>query len=126
MQEKARIDPKGRVLIPQGIRRILGLESGADVVLGVEGRRMVLTPITDASVTEITICMNDQAGSLARVAEFLSREGFDLIMSESRSLERSKSAEWRVFGGYKGDLSALAGKLKRLDCVDNVKINNET
>ena len=126
MQEKAKIDPKGRVLIPLDIRRSLGLESGADVVLGVEGRRMTLSPITDAAVSEMRIRINDQAGSLARVAGFLSQEGFDLIMSESRSLERSRTAEWRVVGGYNGDLSALARKLKRLDCVDNVTINDET
>jgi AbrB family looped-hinge helix DNA binding protein len=120
MQEISRIDEKGRLLIPSGIRKVLGLEPGMEVVLGVEGKTAVLSPVFDKRVYEMRIIMGDAPGTLARIAEFLSGEGFDIIMSESRSLERERSAEWDITGKYSGDFSKLVSKLKRLDFISRV------
>jgi len=122
MQEISRIDEKGRLLVPSDIRKALGLEPGVEVLVGVEGRTAVVSPVFDKRVYELKIVMSDAPGTLAKIASFLSKEGFDIIMSESRSLERERSAEWDVTGKYKGDLSSLVGKLRRLDFVSGVII----
>ncbi len=122
MQEISRIDEKGRLLIPSGVRKVIGLQSGVEVLVSVEGRTAVLSPVFDKRVYGMRIVMGDAPGTLARIAEFLSKEGFDIIMSESRSLERERSAEWDVTGKYGGDLSSLARKLRELDFVSKVTI----
>ena len=38
------VGPKGRVVIPAGIRRELGIEEGSELVALVEGRAVVLVP----------------------------------------------------------------------------------
>jgi len=120
MQEKSKIDGKGRLLLPKGVRRALGLEEGSEIVISLEGRRAVLSPVFDENIVEMRIIMGDAAGTLAKIAEFLSKNKFDIIMSESRSLERAKNAEWDVVGKFKGDLSSLVSKLIGMEYVKDV------
>jgi len=122
MQELSKVDEKGRLLIPSGIRQALGLEAGVEVLVGVQGRMAMLSPVLGprSTVYSLRIIMGDRPGSLAKIAAFLSKEGFDLIMSESRSLEREKSAEWDVTGKYMGDFSSLVRKLKAQSFVSGV------
>jgi AbrB family looped-hinge helix DNA binding protein len=122
MQELSKVDEKGRMLIPSGIRKAIGLEPGVEVLIGVDGRRVVLSPVLDKKFYEMKIVMRDLPGTLAKIAKFLSDNRFDIIMSESRSLERTKTAEWDITGKYNGDLSALADKLKALDFISDVII----
>jgi len=122
MQEISKMDEKGRLLMPSGVRKALGLQSGVEVLVAVDGRTAVVSPIFDKRVYEMRIIMGDAPGTLAKIARFLSDQGFDIIMSESRSLEREKSAEWDVTGKYSGDLSSLARKLRRLSFVSDVII----
>jgi len=109
-------------LIPSGIRQALGLEPGVEVLVGVDGKIATLSPVLGprSTVYSMRIIMGDKPGSLAKIAAFLSKEGFDIIMSESRSLERERSAEWDVTGKYSGDFSSLAGKLRKLEFITQV------
>jgi AbrB family looped-hinge helix DNA binding protein len=122
MQEISKIDEKGRLLIPLGIRKALGIEPGMEIVVGLDGKTATISPVFDKKVYEMKVVMGDAPGSLAKIAKFLSKEGFDIIMSESRSLERERKAEWNLVGKYKGDFSKLLRKLKALDFVSEVKI----
>ncbi len=125
MQEISRVDEKGRLLIPSDIRKALGLEPGVEALVGVEGKRAVISPIFDKRVYDIRIIMGDAPGTLAKIAAFLSKEGFDIIMSESRSLERERSAEWDLTGKYSGDFSSLVRKLKALGFVSEVIVKRQ-
>jgi AbrB family looped-hinge helix DNA binding protein len=120
MQSLTKIDEKGRLLIPSDIRRSLGLEPGREALISIEGKRAVLSPVFEEKTYELKVTMGDAPGTLAKIADFLSKNKFDIIMSESRSLERERSAEWIVTGKYDGDLSLLVGKLRKLDFVTNV------
>lgn len=122
MQEITRVDEKGRLLVPAGIRKVIGLESGVEALISVEGKTAVISPVFEKKACELRIVMGDKPGTLAKAAALLSREGFDIIMSESRSLEREKNAEWDITGKYKGDLSSLASKLRKLESVTEVII----
>ena len=108
------------MLIPAGIRKAINLDTGMEVLIAVEGRSAVISPVFDERVYEMRIIMGDAPGTLAKTARFLSEQGFDIIMSESRSLEREKSAEWDVTGKYSGDLSSLARKLRKMGFVSKV------
>ena len=96
--EVMRLDSKGRVIIPAGFRDFLRLKPDSEVLLSLdeENARLVLTPTSEKKLTSIKIAISDKPGSLARIAKVLADEGVDLISSESRSLSRGKSAEWRV------------------------------
>ena len=120
MQELSKVDEKGRLLIPSGIRKAIGLEPGVEVLVGVDGKVATLSPVFDKKVYEVRIIMGDKPGSLAKIAEFMSREKFDIIMSESRSLEREKKAEWDLTGKYNGDFSKFVSKLRALNFVSKV------
>jgi len=121
MQEISKVDEKGRLLIPSGVRKVLGLEPGVEVLVGVEGKKAIISPVFDSKTYSMRVIMGDSPGTLARIAAFLSKEGFDIIMSESRSLERERSAEWYITGRYGGDFSKLVRKLKALEFVSGVK-----
>lgn len=127
MQEISKVDEKGRLLIPSGVRKALGLEPGVEVLVGVNGRIATLSPVLGPQSTaySLRIIMGDKPGSLAKIAAFLSKEGFDIIMSESRSLEREKSAEWDVTGKYQGDFSSLVRKLKAQSFVSDIVVINK-
>jgi len=122
MDEITKIDGKGRLLMPSEMRKALGIDTGMQVLLSCEPgeKKAMLTPIMDKTVYDLKIKMGDRHGSLAKIADFLAKQGFDIIMSESRSLEREKSAEWSLTGKYEGDFSKLAEKLNKLDFVVSV------
>lgn len=127
MQERIKIDAKGRVLIPSGIRKGMGVDSGSEVLVSYDpdSKKAVITPLFDQDVVELVIMMSDEKGTLAKIAAFLSEAGFDIIMSESRSLERIKSAEWRVIGKYSGYPALLVKNLKNYSFVTDAKASKK-
>jgi len=126
MQERTVVDEKGRILIPHGIRKMLGLEAGKEVVISCDetGKKATLSPTMGEETIDLRIRMDDEHGTLAKIAAFLASENFDIIMSESRSLEREKTAEWLVVGKYDGDLALLMNKLREFAYVKGVDIKN--
>jgi len=97
--EIVKMDDRGRVLIPIYARDALSIGSDTSLLLLVdqEQKNIVLTPITEkARLATIKIVLPDVPGALARAAQFMAERGVDLIMSESRTLSRGKTAEWNV------------------------------
>jgi AbrB family looped-hinge helix DNA binding protein len=57
------VGPKGRVVIPAGIRRALGIEEGSELVALVEGEAVVLVP-RSAIKTRLRSIFAATAGSM--------------------------------------------------------------
>jgi len=86
------------LLIPSAMREYLRLRPDSTLLLSLDnvGNRIVITPTNEKKLAFLTIGIPDKPGSLARAAKTLADHGVDLITTESRSLSRGASAEWRV------------------------------
>ena len=119
--EVVELDEKGRLLIPARLRELLRLKAGSQVLVSLDedGGRLLLMPTSEKKLVYLTISLSDAPGSLARAAECLAAEGVDLISSESRSLARGQTAEWRVAASADSirDLEALRKKLAQAGAV---------
>ncbi|MGQ9514416.1 MAG: ACT domain-containing protein [Thermoproteota archaeon] len=92
-----KVDERGRILIPLYARDALSIGKNTSLLLVVdqEQKNLVITPITEkAKLATINVLLQDVPGALAKAAQFLAEQGIDLIMSESRTLSRGKTAEW--------------------------------
>jgi AbrB family looped-hinge helix DNA binding protein len=100
MSDIVRIDARGRVTLPASIRDAVHISEGMYVLLlaDLERKEIRLIPFADpeAQLYEIHITLADVPGALAKTAQILARAHVDLLSSESRTLQRGKSAEWFI------------------------------
>lgn len=92
-----KIDERGRILIPLYARDALSVRPETPLLFMVdhEQKNIVLTPITEnVKLASIKVTLPDVPGALAKAAQFIAEKQVDLIMSESRTLARGKTAEW--------------------------------
>ncbi len=94
--EIGRLDSKGRLIIPSGLRGYLRLKPGSQVLVSLDEERfqIIITPTSEKKLVLMKIGLSDGPGSLAAAAKVLAAEGVDLVSTESRSLSRGKTAEW--------------------------------
>ena len=113
--EVVRLDSKGRLMIPSGFRNFLRLKPGSEVIIALDSGKaqLLISPAGEKKLVLMRIGLSDSPGSLAKVAKLLSDSGVDLISTESRSVERGKSAEWSVTcsAGSAGNAASLRKKL---------------
>lgn len=98
-----KIDERGRVLIPLFARNALsiGTETSLLLVVDQEQKNLVMTPITEkAKLASIKVLLQDIPGALAKAAQFMAEQGIDLVMSESRTLSRGRTAEWTAVADF--------------------------
>lgn len=101
--EIVRMDDRGRVLIPIYARDALsiGPETSLLLLVDQEQKNIMLTPITEkARLATVKVMLPDVPGALAKAAQFIAEKGVDLLMSESRTLSRGKTAEWTVVADF--------------------------
>ena len=108
----ARLDSKGRLLIPSGIRKFLNVEEGTELIIlpDSEKAEVRMLPLIREKTAEFRITMADSPGSLALVAEMLQRYNLSVLMSKSRSLIKGKTAEWNLIV----DTSQCKGRLEKV------------
>ncbi|WP_309493443.1 hypothetical protein [Candidatus Hecatella orcuttiae] len=116
ISEIIRIDNRGRVIIPASIREAFGLREEAYVMLmaDLESQEVKFIPFADpdAKLFEVKLSLTDVRGALAKAAMKMAELGVDLLSTQSRTLQRGKSAEWHAIV----DLSKCKltlGELKR-------------
>lgn len=106
----AKIDSKGRILLPVHIRRSLTVDDGTEFVVFPEDGYVKILPLLKGKTTELRFLLTDAPGSLAEVAKTLADYGVNIILSQSRSLPRQKLAEWDIIA----DITALNGSFERV------------
>ncbi len=119
--ELVKIDSKGRVVLPQAFREALRLRANdrAFLALDEENERIIISPGGERNLTLMEIEMGDAPGTLAKLAAVLTKEGVDLVSTESHSLDRSRNAVWRVLANTASvrDFDALKRRLKDAGAV---------
>ena len=100
LSEVVRIDERFRIVIPKTIRESLGLIQGMYLLVNsdVDTREIRIIPFADpkAKTLNIIITMKDFPGSLALIANTLASLKIDLLLGESRILQRKKKAQWFI------------------------------
>jgi AbrB family looped-hinge helix DNA binding protein len=96
--EKLKIDEKGRIVLPARYRDYLGLSSGDSLFASLDekGQTIILSIHSDSDTYLLSIGMGDVPGTLAKLAKVLADNEVDLISTESHSVNRSRTAVWRV------------------------------
>ena len=112
LNELIRIDERFRIVIPKTIRESLGLIQGQYLLISSDENEIRIIPFADpdANTVNMTITMGDFPGSLAKIADNLAEMKIDLLLGESRIIQRKKIAQWFVIA----DLSNCNLKLDEI------------
>ena len=97
------LDNRGRVVIPQIIRKSLGLTDNSQLMLVAdsETKEIKITPVgmsMENKPIKFRITMRDEAGSLGKIATTFGNHGISLVYGESMTIQKDKLAIWTVIG----------------------------
>jgi len=125
-----RVDSKGRVLIPIHIRKMLGADDGTEIIIIPEHDKsqVRMLPLVREKTAEMRLLMNDVPGSLAHIANSLASHNVNIVMSESRTIVKGKTAEWDVIvdtSEANGSMEKLKGELEKSRDIKKVEIVRE-
>ncbi len=95
------IDNRGRIVLPLVTRKNLGITTDSQLMLvsDSETKEIRITPVgisREDKPIKFRITMNDEPGSLAKIATIFGDFGISLMWGESIILEKSKTAIWTV------------------------------
>jgi len=114
-----KIDSKGRVLIPFHIREYLGLEEGMELMVVNNGNKeLKIFPLFKGKCAEVKVLIKDSPGALAKTSEVFAKHKADILMSQSKTLEKGKLAEWSAIL----DISECDNLKKLKDDIKSLKI----
>lgn len=91
----ARLDSKGRILIPAHVRKNLKVKNGTEVILvpDHEKNELRMLPLVRGKSAKLRFVLTDLPDSLASIANILDTNNINIIASESRSLSKNLT-EW--------------------------------
>lgn len=101
-----KIDDRGRILIPQAVRDMMGLRPQSETLGTYNSEKNVFTlmPVRQGgNFVRIVFKISDQPGSLAKVANSLASSGINLMATSSTTLVPGKLAEWEVIADLSSD-----------------------
>jgi bifunctional DNA-binding transcriptional regulator/antitoxin component of YhaV-PrlF toxin-antitoxin module len=92
-----KVDSKGRILIPVQFRCDMGVEEGTEMIIvpDDQNNHFKILPIAKDSTAELRMMLSNMPSSLASVADALSANSFNILVSESRRMGEDLT-EWRI------------------------------
>ncbi len=120
-----KLDSKGRLLVPFHIRQHIGLDKNIELLVVNNGtKELKLFPLIPGNSARIEVLMKDLPGSLASVMNMVSGNGVDILMSESKTVEKGKIASWSAIVDVTGcsDVAKLKKELKALESVESAEV----
>ncbi len=121
-----RVDSKGRILIPNHIRKDLNVSEGTEIIIMPDNKgQMRMFPLIKERTAKFRFLLSDLPGSLASIASVLAEYNINIIMSESRSLSRHNMAEWDIIADISecdGNLEKLKAALQKLPTIKSVEL----
>jgi AbrB family looped-hinge helix DNA binding protein len=124
-----KIDSKGRILIPNHIRKDMNVKEGTEIVLIPDTNGQVrMFPLVKEKTVKFKFMLSDLPGSLASIASILAEYKVNIIMSESKTLLRHNLAQWDIIADISecdGNLEKLKTILQKMPTVKNVELVKE-
>ena len=120
-----KLDSKGRLLIPFHIRELLNIDEKVEFLIMNNGNREIkILPLIDGQSAELHVVMEDKPGTLERIADSLSKKKIDIIMSQSKTIEKGHSAEWSAIVDISQckDFKKVVGEISQLGMVKNIEV----
>ncbi|MEM7813922.1 MAG: ACT domain-containing protein [Candidatus Aenigmatarchaeota archaeon] len=121
------VDSKGRVLIPYHIRELLDIDIGSQfIIMSNYNGEIKMLPLRKGKTAEIHILMVDKPGSLTAITQALAHAEVDIVLSQSKTLERGHLAEWSAIADISecSSLKKLERELSKMPVVKRVIVNN--
>ena len=93
-----KLDTKGRILLPSHIRKFLGIKEGSELIIvpNEEENNVKIFPLVKGKTAEIMIKMGDSPSSLADIARILEESNIGILISQTKSITRGRTAEWNL------------------------------
>jgi AbrB family looped-hinge helix DNA binding protein len=120
------LDTKGRILVPYHIRELLDLNTGSEfVIMSNYNGEIKLLPLIKGKATEVRVLFEDKPGSLTRITEKLAKENVDIILSQSKVIERGHLAEWHAIADTSecAKAKSIDKLISRIPIVKKVSVN---
>lgn len=125
----ARVDKRGRIIIPSSFRESLAIKEGSNVLLRLddENGMLLIIPFANESdkLARVDVAMSDAPGTLSGILHILASENIDLVRSESTAQERGRSAEWKAIADFsrcRKSFSQIKKKIIRERLAREIKI----
>ncbi|NHJ22708.1 MAG: hypothetical protein EAX91_17325 [Candidatus Lokiarchaeota archaeon] len=95
------IDERGRIVIPQIVRKSLGITTNSQLMMvsDSENKEIRITPIglqDENKLIKLRITMGDIPGALAKLAATFGNLNLSMMYSEAVIVEKDKTAIWTV------------------------------
>jgi len=95
------IDERGRIVIPQIVRKSLGITTNSQLMMisDSEAKEIKITPIglrSESDLIKLRITMGDTPGALAKLATAFGDLKLSMMYSEAVIVEKDKKAIWTV------------------------------
>jgi len=96
-----RIDERGRIVIPQIVRKSLGITTNSQLMMisDSEAKEIKITPVglrSENGLIKLRISMGDTPGALAKLATAFGDLKLSMMYSEAVIVEKDKTAVWTV------------------------------
>lgn len=118
----ARLDSKGRVLIPAPVRKHFKVDDGTEFIMipDAEKNELRMLPLVKGKSAKLRFIVTDLSDSLASIASVLDVNSVDIIASESRSFSRNLT-EWSLVVDISRCSNGFEGLKKELMSPSTVK-----